>query len=308
VGIESSVELARSLEGELGSPTVAKRRWAVTLDSNTLQNNPLDEAEIIEHLGLGQWGSSHPTLDGTGGKAYLGLIKVSVTERFSDSPYHVEVVAEYSFETGDALLAPTERRADWVFESQSGQVPALFYYYGSGNNTKLALTNSAGDYYEGLLTEESIVKITITKNFWPFPSALFLLQNYVNSDTYLDCQPGQLKCVGVNADYTREFFANQTYQHWVTQIVLQFRQSGWALQLPDVGWNYIADGVKRRAMVFDYENNEWVASANVIALQNGVINLAGVPNILSRRVNPEAAFEPLLGNPPTDGLWPIGGL
>lgn len=308
MGIQSSVELARSIEGELGNPLVAKRRWAVTLDSNTLQNNPLNETDIITHLGLGQWGSSHPTFDGTGGKAYLGLVKVSVTERFNDSPYHVEVVAEYSFEIGDTLLDPTSRRADWVFESQSAQVPALFYYYGSGNANKLALTNSAGDYYEGLTTEESIVKITITKNFWPFPTALFFLQNYVNSDTYLNCQPGQLKCVGVNADYTREFFANQTYQYWATQIVLQFRQSGWALQLPDVGWNYIADNVKRRAMVYDFENNEWVASPNVIALQNGVINLTGVPAILSRRVNPEAEFESLLGNPPTDGLWPIHGL
>lgn len=302
MGIASWHELARTWEAEVNQPQKAVRRFAIVLTDNTLQGNPLTETDILSTLDLDTWGNAHDTWD------YLGLRKVTLTERFGDSPYHVEAVAEYSFLATDEVLAPTSRRADWKFEATPGQLPALFYYEGSGNATKRPLTNSAYDAYEGLMTEESLVRVTISKNFWPFPTSRMQLQNFVNSDTYLGCDPGTLKCVGVNSDYTKEFFANLEYQYWATQIVLQYRQSGWALQLPDVGWNYISGGQKRRAMVFDFQNGEWIASPNPVALTNGAINLTGRPDILSRRVNPEAAFTPLLGVPPTTGTWPLGSL
>lgn len=302
MGIASYHELARTWEAEISVPEKAVRRFAVVLDDNTLQGNGLDEKDILATLGLDNYGTAHPTW------THLGLRKLTVTERYGDSPYHAEVVADYSFITDQEVLAPTSRRAGWKFESQAGQVAALFYYDGAGNATKRPLTNSAYDYFEGLTTDESSVRITISKNFWPFPLSRFQMQNHVNSDSYMGCEPGQLKCVGVNADYTQEFFANTSYQYWATQIVLQFRQSGWALQIPDVGWNFIDGGQKRRAMVFDFKNSEWVASPNPVALSQGNINLVGIPDILVRRVNPEVAFYPLLDRPPTEGLWPVGSL
>jgi hypothetical protein len=306
--IASSHELARTYEAELGIPEVAVRRWNLVLSDNTLQNNPLTETEVISHLNLGTWGAAHPTW------AHLGLRKVSVIERAGDSPYHAEAVAEYSFIPSELVLAPTSRRADWKFETQPGQVPALYYYHDSsagafsGNNDIRPLTNSAYDYLEGLVTDEALVQITITKNFWPFPQAYFGMQNFLNSETYMTCARYTLKCTGVTSDYTQEFFANTTYQYWATQIQLQFRASTWVLQIPDVGWNFLNNGVKQRAMVFDEKNSEWVASANPVGL-NGSGNLTfGQPAILPRRVNPAMDFGPLLGRPPTDGLWPIGSL
>jgi hypothetical protein len=60
-----------------------------------------------------------------------------------------------------------------------------------------------------------------------------------------------------------------------------------------VGWNFIDGGQKRRAMVFDFKNSEWVASPNPVALYQGNINVTGRPDILPRRVNPEANFASL---------------
>lgn len=303
MGIASAHELARTWENEIGIPQRAVRRWAVVLEDNTLQNNPLTETELLTYLGLDGFGNAHPTLD------HLGLRKITLTERFGDSPYHVEAVAEYGVITDNEYLNPEQRKADWTFEAQQGQVPALFYYNGSGNGDKRPLVNAAYDFFEGLTTEESLVRFTVTKNFWPFPEEYLQLNNYVNSDEYMGCAAGTLKCIGVSSDYTKEFWSGIFYQFWATKIIVQYRESGWALQLPNVGWNYLGDGQKRRAMVFDFENGEWVASPNPVPLTSqGELLLGSAPDILLRRVNPEANFRNLLGKPPTEGTWPIGSL
>lgn len=79
---------------------------------------------------------------------------------------------------------------------------------------------------------------------------------------------------------------------------LLYRQSGWALMLPDIGYNFISGGQKRRAMVFDFENSEWVPSPNPVGL-DGFGNLAnGQPEILIRPVNPQVSFSALFGATP----------
>lgn len=300
--IASHHELARTFEAELSVPERAVRRWNLVLADNALSGNPLDEQDVISTLGLDTYGAAHPTF------SHLGLRKITIVERTGDSPYHAEATAEYTYIQPNDLLAPTNRRADWKFESQSGQIAALRYYHGSGNNDVRPLTNSAYDFFEGLTSEEGMVKITITKNFWPFPNAYFAMQNFVNSADYMTCQQYTLKCTGVTSDYTQVFFNNTTYQYWETQIQLMFRQSGWVLQIPDVGWNFLSGTEKRRAMVFDFKNNEWVASANPVGLDGSGQQTFGQPAILQRRVNPAMDFATLLLVPPTDGSWPTGGL
>jgi hypothetical protein len=78
-----------------------------------------------------------------------------------------------------------------------------------------------------------------------------------------------------------------------------YRQTGWVLQLPDVGWNYLSGGQKRRAMVFDFENGEWVASANPVGLDGSGNQTSGQPAVLQRRVNQVANFTTLFGTPPS---------
>jgi hypothetical protein len=152
------------------------------------------------------------------------------------------------------------------------------------------------------------VKVTITKNFWPFPTTYFQLQNYLNSDSYLGCSPYTLKCAGVTSDFTQEFFNSTTYAYWATQIQLLYRESTWLLKMPDVGWNFIGGGQKRRAMVFDFQNSEWVASPNPVGLDGSGAQASTQPAILDRRVNRVTPFASLLGVPPTTGTWPTGSL
>jgi hypothetical protein len=288
--IQSWRELARTTEGEVRGTTTATRTFVLTLADNTLDNNPPTEAEIISTLSLDNWGTSHPAF------AFLGLRKVSITERFSDSPYHVQVVAEYGLITANDLLVPTSRTSEWTFAAEPAQVPAFYYWDGT---TRRPLVNSANDYFEGLTTEEQIVRATIKKNYSSFPASQMQATNKINSGDYFGCPAHSWKVAGVNATYTIESYNNVIYTYWATTCEIVYRESKWNLQLPDVGWNFIGGGQKRRAMVFDFQNGEWVASANPVALDGSGGQSSGFPAILERRVNSEANFSTLFGTPPT---------
>ena len=298
MGVASSRELARTFENELGGQPKAVRTWAVTLSDDTLQNNPTTHVAVVTALGLDNYGSAHPDI----ANAYVGLRKVAVTERYSDSPYHILVVAEYGVISANELLTPTSRSAEWSFESKPSQVAALYYWDGT---TRRPLTNSAFDYYEGLQTEELIVVAKVSKNYSDFdaangPQYLINATNKLNSGLYLGCPVHTWKVAGVSTEYVTEIYNNVAHQYWRTTSELQFRQSTWNLFLPDVGWNFIDGGQKRRAMVFDFQNGEWVASANPVGLNgSGGMNFTNYPFINERRVCEEVNFSPLFGTPPT---------
>jgi hypothetical protein len=292
MGVLSSQELARTFENEVGGQPRAVRTWAVTLSDDTLQNNPTTHADIANHLGLANWGAEHDEF------AWIGLRKLTITERFQDSPYHVQAVAEYGVVTANELLTPITRTAEWSFEGTAGEVPALFFWDGT---TRRPLVNSAYDFFEGLQTTEQLVKATVRKNYetWPEIASKIAANNKVNQEGYLGCATHSWKVNGVGAAYITEVYNNVSYTYWQMTAELLYRQSGWNLFLPDVGWNYIDGGQKRRAMVFDFENGEWVASANPVGLTNtGGMNFTTWPNILERRVNEEANFAELFGLPP----------
>lgn len=298
MGVASYVELARTFENELGGSPKAVRTWAVTLTDDTLQNNPTAHGTIITALSLDNYGAAHPDFN----NPYFGLRKVTITERFNDSPYHVQVVGEYGVISSNEVKTPTSRDAEWSFESKPSQVAALYYWDGQ---TKKALTNSAFDYYEGLTTEELLVVAKVSKNYTNYDSAngpldIINATNKINSSSYLGCNAHTWKVAGVQTSYVTEIYNNVAHQYWKTTAELQFRQSSWNLFLPDVGWNFIDGGQKRRAMVFDFENGEWVASPNPVGLNgSGGMNFTTTPFINERRVHEEANFGALFGTPPT---------
>ena len=288
--IQSWRELARTTEGEVRGTTTATRTFVLTLADNTLEGSPPTETEIISTLSLDNWGTVHPSL------ASLGLRKLSITERHSESPYHVQVVAEYGLITANDLLAPTSRTAEWTFVAEPAQVPAFYYWDGA---TRRPLVNSANDYFEGLTTEEQIVRATIKKNYANFPASQMQATNQINSGDYFGCPAHSWKVAGVNATYTIESYNNVVYTYWATTCEILYRESKWNLRIPDIGWNYLSGGVKRRAMVFDFQNGEWVASANPVALDGSGNQSSGFPYIHDFRVNSEANFSTLFGTPPT---------
>jgi len=292
--IVSTRELARTFENEVRVGGVAKRRWACMLSDDTLTGGgPPDMATILGATAGGSWGAAHPV------HTQLGLRKVAVNERFEDNPYALEVVGEYGLLTAADVLTPTARAAVWSFEAKPGQVPALAYYdTATSGLPDSPLTNSAFDYFPGLTTDESLVQIKVQKNFASVPSSWLAVQNHVNSGTFLGCGTDTVKVVGVDVQYAAEEFNNTLIQFYAASATLAYRQSSHNLLLPDVGFNFIGGGQKRRAMVFDFQNGEWVASPNPVGLDGSGGQTLGAPVILTRRVNPRADLATLFGSPP----------
>jgi hypothetical protein len=288
MGVVSSKELPRKAEYAIGQPRKLTREFVCILSDDT-PTNPTAETAIFAHLGI-DLGSQHPTYTDQ------RVRSMKLTEGFDGSTYHTHVLFEYGIITLDELVTPVNRAAVWDFDSAPGEVPALSYYDGT---TLLPLTNSAYDYFPGLVTQESTAVATVTKNYAQFPSSLYEAMNHVNNATYLGCPLHTIKVQKVKVTTTREEFGGAIVSYWQATAELHYRQSGHNLQLPDIGWNFIGGGQKRRAMVFDFENSEWIASPNPVGLDGSGNLTGGVPAILNRRVNPEANFATLFGTPPT---------
>lgn len=291
--VTSVKELARSADAELLQPTVLKRRWVCVLADNTLTGTPTTEDDIIASLGIGEWGTRHPM------RPFFCLRKWSIREGFEGSPYHVEVTAEYSLVRVSDLLDPWDRPAEWSAEGSQGEFPALAHYNSVGNDDVRPLTNSAFDYYPGLTTTESIARITVRRNFLLWPTGWFAANNCVNATPYFGCPTHTLRVAGVAAEPASEERSTGIVNYWRATATLAYRWSGHNLQLPDVGFNFISGGQKRRAMVFDFQNSEWVPSPNPVGLDGNGGQTQGQPAVLNRRVNPEVEFRDIFGVPPT---------
>jgi hypothetical protein len=306
MGIKSIVELPRRAELELGKASIARRQWVAILDDNTLTGNPLIDFDLAGIAAPSfQWGASHPS------QPWLRCRKISYSEHYEGDPYKALIEAEYGLIRDEELVFPSARAAQWASQSGSAEVPALYYYSGSGNNTRLPLTNSAYDYYQGLTASEAMVRFTVVKNFGPsanqdqntygqfFPYTQAASINHLNNATYGGAPAHTFKVTGVNIAFVQEEFSAAVAKYWQVTAELQYRQTGWNLQLPDVGFNFI-DGVqKRRAMVFDFQNGEWIASPNPVGLNGSGAQTGGAPAILERRVLPEANFTTIFGAMPS---------
>jgi hypothetical protein len=285
-------ELPRKAVYEFGKTRQLTREFVIVRSDDAIEATAVTESAVLTASGL-DLKISHSTYT-----AYK-LRKLTYTEGHEGSPYHGHVLAEYGIILDSELLSPTARTALWSFSSAPGEVPALYYYSGSGNGTKYPLTNSAYDYFPGLVTQESVVAITVEKNFASLPDTWIQAQNHVNDATFLGCPAGSVKVEKVEVVTDREDFDGTVVAFWKATAELRYRQSGHAYQLPDVGYNFISNGEKRRCMVFDFQNDEWIPSPNPVGLNGSGAQTTGAPTILSRRVNPETNFTTLFGAPPT---------
>jgi hypothetical protein len=289
MAVASYRELGRTIEGAIGESTVAKRRFVVILDDNATVS-PTANLDVVNAVGGGLWGVAHPEF------SFLKLRKIVMNETFGENPYHVEVILEYAVLTTNQALSPLSRSSEWKFEVVSGeQIPALSYYDGTDRRP---LTNSANDYFEGLTVEESLTRATITQNFASRPDAIIASFGYVNSDSFVGTNPYQCKHEGSTIERIEELWGNAIISYWKAESQVLFRPTGWNLQLLDVGFNYLAGNVKRRAMVFDFENGEWVASPGPVGLNGSGAQTLRAPAILVRRTHREVNFNSYFGSPP----------
>ena len=88
-------------------------------------------------------------------------------------------------------------------------------------------------------------------------------------------------------------------RYWQIETTLEFRPDGWDLQLPDVGWNYLDDSVKKRSYVIDTDSGDKVPSSNPQPLNTDGTLKTGAPDILVRQVQREVAFATYFGTPPS---------
>jgi hypothetical protein len=288
MSIQSVKELFRTTVYEVNKPRKPERSWAVVLNDDALTGTQFQESGLATYdIDLGK---PHPVYTD------YRIRRLVVTEGHDGSPYHVHVKAEYDLLYNYKRGTPTSRDAVWSADSSPGEVPALSYYDGG---TLKPLTNSAGDYFPGLVTQETNIVLTYEKNYSTWPGSIVSAQNHVNSNAYAGCGIHSLKVVGVAVTPEAEDFNNAIVRFWKAVVKIHYRQSGHNLQLPDIGWNFVESSQKRRAMVFDFENSEWVPSPNPVGL-NGGGAIANVPAILNRRVNPETNFTDLFGTFPTN--------
>ena len=275
----------RSLTHRFGEPPSADRRFVVTLDNTAPSMNEISASIGIYH------GAPHPEFP------FITMTEGSITEG-SPSPFHAEVSYRYE------LLQPDERdpnplaRPDtWSFSTGGAAVPALFYWDG---DTQKPLVNSAKDYFEGLTTEEGECRATISGNRATFPlDVAIAVTNTVNASDYLGAPPHHWKCVGISGQQQIEMVNGAELRYWSITSELVYRQTGWNLFLPDVGYNYLEGSVKKRAYVIDPDSSEKVACVNPVALNtNGSLKAANqLPEILERRVNRESNFDTYFGSP-----------
>lgn len=273
----------RTLTHRFGEPPTAERKFVVTHD-NTAHN----VSEVAGTIGIFH-GDPHPEF------TYITMTEAVMVEG-SPSPFHCEVTFRYE------LIQPDERapnplaRADtWSFSTGGATVPALFYFDGS---TSRPLVNSAKDYFEGLTTDEAECRASISGNRQSFPLAMAVgVTNCVNNSTYLGAPAHHWKCVGVSGQQQIELVNGVEIRYWSITTELIYRQTGWNLFLPNVGYNYFEDSKKKRAYV-EFEG-ERIPSANPVPLNaNGSLKEANeLPDILERRVCREVNFSSYFGQP-----------
>jgi hypothetical protein len=288
--------LPRTFSHKFGESPTAERKFVVTTDAPEAHQTLLNTVGIFH-------GSMHPEF------SYLLCTEGSVTET---DRQHAEITYRYEVpQSGsqDNQPNPLARKDVWSFSTGGAGVPALVYYHGSGNGTRRSLTNSAGDFFEGAMTEEAEMRCSISGNRATFPIDIAAaVTNCVNSDNFLTAAQHQWKCAGISGQQQVEVVNSIEIKYWSVTVELVYRQSGWNLLLPNVGWNYIEGGEKRRAWVWSDPGaggtREQIASSNPMPLlSNGGLSTSSPgesnpPIILTRRVHREIAFTPYFGTPP----------
>lgn len=285
--------VGRSFSHRFGEAPTAERKFAITLDDPATNTQ-----EILNAVGIAH-GDYHPEY------TYLRCVEGNVSENDPD-PWHATVSYRYQVpELGgnqDFDPNPLARPDVWSFSTGGAQVPALVHYAGTGNANIQPLVNAAGDFFEGLTMDESEVRASISGNRPTFPLATAAaVTNAINESAYLGGAQHTWKCTGISAQQATEVVNGVELNYWQVSVELAYRQSGWPLLLPHVGWHYLDGSDKKVCYVYDDDGNKIAASFPQPLDTDGTLlypGAGGMPDILTRRLNPEIDFNAYFGVPP----------
>lgn len=275
--------LPRTFSHKFGDPPSAGRVYVATVDAPTATQTIIDTINIAH-------GDQHPE------HSYLCMTNASVTETDRE---HVEI--SYTYELVDQDPNPLSRPDVWSFSTSGSEVPALYYFDGSGNGSIKVLLNSAGEFVEGLTTLVGEVRATISWNRANFPlAAAAAVTNALNDSTYLGGAKHTWQCHGISASQTSEVVNGTELKYWAGTTELVYRQQGWNLWVPDIGFIFKKNGKRRRAFVEDADGNKVDSPKPVPLQENGDIdeNPDAVVRRVERRVHPEVSFSSYFGTPP----------
>ena len=100
-----------------------------------------------------------------------------------------------------------------------------------------------------------------------------------------------------------EIVNDNEVRYYKVEVTLSYRPDGWPLLLPNVGYNYVSGGQKKRAYVIDAATGDQVAASNPQPLNSdGSLQTSygesNPPIIITRRVHASGNFTALFGAPP----------
>lgn len=291
MAIAKTTELAAvSASRRFGEPPKFQRQFVVEVTDPTTTQTDISNATPVS------------LLDGHPEASYCKAFNVSVAN-YNNSRWHYLVTWDYELpKQSNPQPNPLDRPDIWKFTTSGVSVPAL-YYYDNANNLK-TLTNTAGDFWEGATTDISQLKAHISANRASYDFTISLaVTNALNNGTYLGFPAYTWKCEGISAQPAVEVVNEVEVRYWQIEVELTMRPDGHPLILPNVGWNYVQDGQRRRVWVWNEEGTEKIPASNPQPLdENGMIvtvspGEANPPLLLSRRVHKAVNFTTYFGSP-----------
>jgi hypothetical protein len=290
----------RSANVQFPNSLTYERKFVVTADPGTAS------ADVISALGIPPY-DSHP-------EYYWAKATGFSVGPYQSSRRHQEVTVSYSLPSStkdDADQNPLAQADVWSFSTSGASVPALVCYAGGGNGNIQPLTNTAGDYFEGLTTLEGELKASISGNRASFPLAQALAYtNSVNDGPYMGGGAHTWLCVGISGQRQVQIVNDNELRFWAITAELVYRPSGHNLLLPNVGFNYVENGKKLPCWVYDYDKEGRPTGRRIKATTAQKLTLGGGidptvsgnaeergPIILERRVYREMDFTSGFGTP-----------
>ena len=280
-----------SASRQFGQAPVFTRSWVVEVDDPTTPQTLISQAPGVTFL------DSHPEA------GYVRAMSVRV-ENYNSSRWHYLVAWQYEVPSvANTTPNPLSRPDVWKFTTGGMAIPALWYY--NASNQRNTLVNTAGDFFEGAMTDLSTLSVHINGNRSTFNYGLATaVANTLNDSQYLGGAAYTWKCDGISGEPAVEIVNEQEIRYWKVDVTLTYRPDGWPLLLPNVGWNYVSGSQKKRVYVYDAETGEKVAAANPQPLDSaGMIvtttpGEGNPPDLLTRRVHAAVNFASYFGSPP----------
>jgi hypothetical protein len=202
---------------------------------------------------------------------------------------------------------PLARPDIWKWTTGGVQIPCLTYY--DGNDVVKALVNTAGDFFEGLTEEEPTLTAHVSGNRATYDYNLAsTIHGALNNAPYLGWPKWAWRVDGIRGEPAVEVVNEQEIRYYKVEVEITAKASTWVMQLPNVGWNYVTNGQRRRVFVwYDPGPGEAIqmvpasnpqpldSSGNIVTALPGESN---PPMLLSRRTKRQINFVQYFGVPP----------